>query len=157
MRDMAQLSAKRFEQLRVALFALTILFCLQGLSWMVIGSFDPFGFYDGLLAQWLFGTSELPAAAEATLAFALIPFGATDAAYFALSALVIHHGFGRRERWAWNAVAGSFALWFVTDTGLCLVHGAVFNIVVVNVPCAVFYGIPLLLIRRGFTASAESA
>lgn len=31
-------------------------------------------------------------------------------------ALVVHHAVRRRERWAWNQVAPSLAVWFTLDT-----------------------------------------
>lgn len=60
---------------------------------MIIGSFDPFGFYDYWMARWLFGADQLTDEARRTFAFVLIPFGATTAGYFALVFLVVKNAF----------------------------------------------------------------
>lgn len=109
------------------------LLALQGLSWMFMGSLEPTGWYDSLLAGSQLGQDVLPADAVATMRFVLVPFGATDAAYFVLVAGIAW--FGVRETWAWAAVTGSFALWWIADTGGCIWLGAWFNIGIVNLPC----------------------
>jgi len=135
---------------RKVLLALSALFTLQGFSWMWMGSFDPFGIYNGLLAQHLWNTEVMPAAAEDAFAFAMIPFGATDGAMFLMMFLVIWHGFPAKLMWSWNVIGVGFLVWFLTDTAMCALHGAWFNILIVNLPCFVLYGTPLLLARREF-------
>ncbi|MBX2800000.1 MAG: hypothetical protein KTR31_20130 [Myxococcales bacterium] len=123
---------------RTVVLVLCGLFSAQGLSWVVLGSLEPTGFYDGLLASSQLGTEALSPDAIATMRFLLVPFGATDAAYFALAGLLAYHAF--HERWAWRAVAVSFALWFVVDTAGCAWLGAWFNVGVVNLPCLALFG-----------------
>lgn len=131
---------------RTLMIVLCVVFSVQGLSWVVLGSLEPTGWYDGLLATSQLGSSELSADARATMRFLLVPFGATDAAYFALAGWVVAHAF--HERWAWSAVAASFVLWFTVDTAGCAWLGAWFNVVVVNVPCLVMFGGALIAWRR---------
>jgi hypothetical protein len=54
----------------------------------------------------------------------------------------------RRERWAYTAVFTAVLVWFGLDTAASLRHGAWFNVVIVNVPCLILLGIPLLEIWR---------
>lgn len=139
-----------FERWTRVLVVLSAVLSVQGLSWMVIGSFEPFGVYDRHMAQALFGAEALSEDAARAFAFALVPFGATDAAYFALAGAVIHHAFPRREAWAYRAVVGSFGLWFAADTVGSLLVGAAFNVLWVNLPCVVIFGVPLWIVRSGF-------
>ncbi len=107
---------------------------LQGLSWVLIGSFDPMGLYDGFWARELFSTAELPPDAAAARDFLMILFGATDAAYFVLFAMVLGNGWRTRQAWTTRALMVSFLTWFGLDTVFCLLRGAAFNVVIVNVP-----------------------
>ena len=43
---------------------LVLALALQGLGWALIGSFDPFGIWDGLAARALYGEAQLPAEAR---------------------------------------------------------------------------------------------
>ena len=133
------------------LLVICAMFAVQSVSWMIIGSFDPFGFYDYWMAHSLFGTDKLTEEARKTFAFVLIPFGATTAAYFALVFLVVKNAFPKRERWAYRAVIATILIWFSLDTLFCLWAKAYFNILIVNIPCIVFGGIPLIALRGQFT------
>ena len=111
-----------------------VLFCLQGLSWCVIGSLEPFGWYDSLMSNAILGLSELPADAQKIFQFILIPFGATDAAYFMLFYFVVEYPLKNKEKWAWNALVTCTFFWFAVDTVACLFYAAYFNILMVNIP-----------------------
>lgn len=127
----------------------SILFAVQALSWTLVGSFDPFGLWDGLAAD-AFHAGETPAAVARFRRFILGPFGATTAAYFVLFAAVARHPLRARERWAYWALAGSLGLWFTVDSLASVARGGLFNVLLVNVPCAVILGVPLLALRREF-------
>lgn len=129
---------------------LTLILVAQGISWTLIGSFDPFGIYDALLAQALFGTEALSEDASAVFRFALVPLGATDAAYFALAWFVVRHGIREGLGWAYRAFLVATLLWFVVDCAMSLAVGATFNVLVVNLPC-------LLLLAPAFWALRDLA
>ena len=141
---------KKFQFWRRFLLVLSVLFAIQAIFWMIIGSFDPFGFYEHWLARHLSDTNELTSEARRTFAFVMIPFGATTAAYFALVYLIVKHAFIKRECWAYRAVIVTFLIWFSLDTLFCLLTGAYFNILIVNIPCLIFMAIPLLALRPHF-------
>jgi hypothetical protein len=141
---------KAFDRWRRALLIITAVFAVLAIGWSVLGSFDPFGFYEGYMAQWLFGADSLPDPAKRAFAFALIPAGATTAAFFVLVHLIVHHAFTRREAWAYRAVVVAVLVWFVVDSALSALHGAWFNIAIANVPCLVVVGVPLVRLRPYF-------
>lgn len=126
------------------LFVLSISFAIQGLSWTLMGSFDPFGWYDQFAAEVLYESTLIPQEVEAFKSFIMVPFGATDAAYFVLMAFVIHFPLRQGERWAWTAIATATSLWFVWDTALSIWLGAWFNVWIVNVPCILMIGLGLM-------------
>ena len=136
------------------LLVASALFAAQAASWIVIGSFDPFGLYKGLLAHALFGGDGLSPEARTTFRFGVGLLGATTAAFFVLVFLIVRHAFSRREPWSHRAVVAGVAVWFVLDSGFSLAVGAVFNVVLVNVPCLIILAIPLLATAREF-ARAE--
>lgn len=135
------------------LVAASLLFALQALTWVLLGSFDPFGVWDALAASALF-EGRTPAAVERFRRFVLGPFGATTAAYFALFAAVARYPFRARERWAFLALSGSLGLWFTVDSLASLARGGLFNVLLVNVPCAAALGLPLWRLRSAFGGAA---
>ncbi|MCB1325713.1 MAG: hypothetical protein H7A21_13690 [Spirochaetales bacterium] len=127
----------QFDRVCWLCFGLGLLFALQGLSWVLLGAFDPFGFYETLLARSLFGVESLSPEARRVFAFALIPFGATDCAYFLLFTWVVHEPVRRMDFRASRALLVSLLVWFAIDSGACLLHEVYFNILIVNLPCLV--------------------
>ena len=137
------------------LVAASLLFAAQALGWVVLGSFDPFGVWDGLAADAFHG-GHTPPAVEEFRRFLLGPFGATTAGYFVLFAAVARYPFRAREPWALVALSGSLALWFTVDSLASLARGGLFNVVLVNVPCALILGLPLWRLRPLFGARDRS-
>lgn len=133
----------------------SLLFAAQALGWVMLGSFDPFGLWDGLPASALFD-GRTPAEVERFRRFLLGPFGATTAAYFVLFATVARYPFRAREPWAFAALAGSLAVWFVVDSAASLARGGLFNVLLVNVPCAAILGLPLWRLRSTFGSGVRS-
>jgi len=137
---------EHLERWRRRLVALCMLFALVGASWVVLGTLDPFGVYDRLLGQALFHADGLGPLAAPVFRFAMGLLGAVTAACFVLMAFVVEHAFP--ARWAYRAVWLSLGTWFVLDSAMSLYVGAAFNVWLVNVPCLLALGIPLLLLRR---------
>jgi len=73
-------------------------------------------------------------------------WGATAAGWGLVVAFVAHHAIGRRQRWAWWALALGVSFWFVLDTAISLVHGVAFN-VLFNVVVAGLVAAPLVATR----------
>ena len=85
--------------------------------------------------------------AQALRRFMMAPLGATIAGSYLLQAFIVAYPFRQGKPWAWYAILASTLLWFVVDSGMSLVHGAYFNIFMINLfPLAIF-GIPLFATR----------
>ena len=63
---------------------------------------------------------------------------------------IMRHAFHKKEKWAWNAIAVSLALWFFLDTGASLWWGVTAN-VILNSAILVAFAVPLFATRRHFT------
>ena len=126
------------------LLIVTILLAVQGVSWMIIGSFEPLGIYDAKLARVLLDSDTLPADAKATFGYAVALLGATDAAFFLLAAIIVRIPFTRKETWAHLALSFSILTWFLLDCVFSISVGAWFNVLIVNIPCLLLIGIPLV-------------
>ena len=130
------------------LFGASVVFAMQAASWALIGSFDPFGFYESYAASALWGSSALPDDARRMFAFAVIPLGATTCGFFVIVAMITREALARRERWAYRAVSAGIVTWFVLDTAFSAAHGAWFNIWIVNLPSFLVLATPLIGMRR---------
>lgn len=88
---------------------------------------------EGLSAAHFGGQTIPPATSEAALVF-FGPIGGAVLGQFVLLAMIARHAIPRGEPWAWKACAASIGAWFLIDTGWDLVHGGLFNVLMVNVP-----------------------
>ena len=148
--EIQRAEVRGFAFWRAYLLVASALFGLQGISWVLFGSFDPFGLYTGLMAQAFWGSTALTAEAQTTWGFAVGPLGATTAGYFLLIHMLVRYAFPRGEWWSYMAVVGAVLVWFGLDTAASLLHGAWFNVLLVNIPCLVLLGVPLFALRRAF-------
>ena len=141
-------NSAKYEFWRRWLVGASIVFILQSAGWAIFGALDPFGFYDRHAATSLFGTEELPPAAQKLQTFILGPFGATTAGFFVLVYFLARYPLAQREPWSLRAIIAGVLTWFFLDTGLCLFRSAFFNIWIVNLPCMAILGPPLWFLSR---------
>lgn len=145
-----------FEFWRRYLLVVSALFALQGASWVLMGSFDPFGFYTGLMARSFWGTETLTLEAQKVVSFTVGPLGATVAGYFLMVHMLARFALARREAWAYWTIVGALLLWFILDSAASLFHGMLANVLIVNIPCLIIMGLPLLALRRAFPLKRTS-
>lgn len=129
--------------------------------WLLLASlfFTAFGVvaaiapHSGLFGIWIseidraFFANDISPEATAMRAFLMGPLGGTIAGSYLLQAFVVAVPFKAREPWAWHAILWSTLLWFVVDSGVSAVHGAYFNIYLINLMPLVIFGIPLFATR----------
>lgn len=93
---------------------------------------------------WFHGT--LSAEAWTWLRFTYALIGATFLGHFLMLALALRHAAG--QRWVLDAVASSMLAWFVFDASASALHGAWFNVWMIDVPSLVAVAIPWWLAAR---------
>ena len=98
----------------------------------------------------LYGTATLPPEVQQFQGFILGPFGATTVGYSILRYALVRYPLARRGQWAYVAIVSAVGTWFVLDTVMSLCHGALFNALIVNIPCVLALGIPLWGSRKDF-------
>jgi len=107
----------------------------------------------GLFDVWIgqvdrtFFAGSIPPDARALRGFLMGPLGGTIAGSYAMQVFVVAIPFKRRERWAWHAILWPMLLWFAVDSFVSALHGAWFNIVLINLMPVVTFGIPLFATR----------
>ena len=117
--------------------------------WAIYGSFDPFGIYDHAFANAFWNNDQLSEDVIRTKRFLLGPLGATSAAYFLLQFFIVKHALAKKEIWAYEALCYGFILWFLIDSLVCLYHGALFNVLLANLPCLILM-LPLFFMKKHF-------
>ena len=132
--------------------AVSLVMTLQGVGWAVGGSFDPLGWWDGLLAQALFERPALTEEEAAVKRFALVLLGATDAGFFFLAALFAWRAERAGEVYTIGSISAALALWFLVDSVFSVLAGGAFNALVVNVPA----GLGLSVLLFGWWRAARS-
>ena len=136
-----------FRRWQKALVIASALFAFLG----VLTALWPFGIvfapWTGAIADTFFGGAWTPEAREYHR-FVMGPLGATMAGYFVVQTAIAAIPFGRRERWAWHTMVWGLATWFTLDTGLSLLHGAAFNVWMINLPAVLILGVILYATHR---------
>jgi cysteine dioxygenase len=131
------------------------LFALQAASWCFLGSFDPFGWWDGQAARVFAGPVLEPGLAQCLAPAELAAFqrfwvglvGTSTAAYFFMQGLLAKFALKPGNAWGWWILLGSISTWFVADSAVSIRSGAWFNVWMVNLPCFVLHAIPLAALR----------
>ncbi|MBD0278360.1 MAG: hypothetical protein ICV51_08745 [Flavisolibacter sp.] len=130
--------------------AISLLFAFLGILWSVLGSFDPFGWYEKAFAQRFWNADILPKDAKTAFRFILGPFGATSAGYFILQYFIAQYAYARRQMWGYQAIVTAFFVWLFLDTTMCLIHKGYFNILFANLP-SLLAMLPVFFTKRYFT------
>lgn len=104
------------------------------------------------VASAFYGGTE-PDAAAHFRSFMMGPLGGTIAGSYLLQAFVAAIPFARREPWAWWASLSAMLLWFGVDSSLSILHGAAFNVWMINLMPLVAFLPPLITTRRAFASS----
>ncbi len=145
---------RKFRFYRGWLMLAAAIFTLQGIVWVLLGSFDPLGLWDQLMFDSLFAGKQ-DAEVVRFRRFILGPFGATLAGYFVMVFCLAKYAFPQRQPWAYYTVVSAVLTWFLVDCCASFYHGAYFNILLVNLPCITILGIPLWGLRRYFGRAAS--
>jgi len=96
---------------------------------------------------------DIPAGVVSFQSFIYGVLGATVSGWGLCMAFLVAHPFKARERWAWNCLAASMAVWFVADTALSALHHVTFN-VLFNAVLLLLIGLPLAFTRKYFFRAA---
>ena len=121
-----------------------------GVAVATAGDSALFGAWNAGVAE-VFGNGDAldPAAAELK-SFLLGPLGGTILGSYVLCGFVAAIPFARRERWAWVAITASLLSWFVLDSTISVLHGAWFNVYLINVVTLLGQGLPLAMTAPEF-------
>jgi hypothetical protein len=82
--------------------------------------------------------------ARAMRGFLMGPLGGTIAGSYLMQTFIVAGPFKRRERWAWHALLWPMLLWFCVDSTVSALHGAYFNIYLINLVPVLVFGVPLI-------------
>jgi hypothetical protein len=139
------------------LLAACVLFGVQGVWSAFTSSPDPFGIWNDRIANTFGENGSLSNESMAVKSFLHGPLGGTLAGYFVMAFFLVYHGFPARTRWTYHAVIAGLLVWFVIDSTVSCLHGAFFNVAMVNIPALVLLGLPLVMLRKAFYAATSSS
>ena len=105
-----------------------------------------FEFLNQKIAEVFFLSPEMVMDMASLQSWMIGVIGATTAGWGLTLMYLIFVPLKRKEKWAWNAITISLALWFVLDTWISTHYGAKFN-VILNIAFAMQFFAPLLFIR----------
>lgn len=76
--------------------------------------------------------------------------GATIAGFQILIVFIAKFPFKKKEKWAYQAMWSGISVWFITDCCLSFYHGAIHNILLVNLFSFIMMTLPLIFTRKYF-------
>lgn len=85
------------------------------------------------LKNWLFGI-----------------IGATIAGFHLLVIMISENAFKLKQKWAYDAVLYSMVLWFTIDSSISIYYGALYNVLLINLPALFMICLPLVMTKRDF-------
>lgn len=144
-----------FNFWRLWLFYGSIFFSAFGVVVATLGDSFLFALWSSRAAAHFFEADAFSEPVNEFRLFLFGPIGGTIAGSYVLQAFVAHIPFRRKERWAWNASVFALLAWFVTDSTVSALHGAYFNIYLINIVALVGIGLPLLMTRKEFSQPAN--
>lgn len=130
------------------LLAASIFFAFFGIAVAVLGTLPPASLWESWIAEALVGRP-FNSGESALYDFMRGPLGGTMAGYYVLQTAIVAVPLRRSETWAWWAVMGGVCVWFVVDSAVSIAHGALFNVVRVNLIALVVTVVPLLVLGVG--------
>ncbi len=99
----------------------------------------------------VFGNNgQLSAQANEVKHFMAGPLGGTILGSYILCFFVARYPFAERKTWAWKAIAISLLAWFILDSTISTMHGAYFNVYLINLFTLFVQGLPLIMLRKYF-------
>jgi len=98
----------------------------------------------------VFFEGRIPPQARAMRGFLMGPLGGTIAGSYLMQTFIVAVPFKRRESWAWHAMVWPMLLWFCVDSTVSALHGAYFNIYLINLVPLLVFGVPLVATRSMF-------
>jgi hypothetical protein len=134
------------------LFVFSLVVIVFGMGMALLNRTPLFGVFDRQVDPVFWGANLPPSGVNEFQGWVYGVLGATMAGWGVLLAFVVQASFRKRERWAWNAVILSLALWYLTDTFLSLRSGVAFN-AVFNTAILVLAALPLFFTRREFLSA----
>jgi hypothetical protein len=137
-------SEKRFLFWQRWLFYSSLLFACFGVVLALHGDNPVFEPYNRLLALIFWDQPVFPDEANNFRAFALGPLGGTIACCYILLAFIARFPFRNKERWARNAIAVAFGVWFILDSAICIYYGVYVQVFVVNLFSLLQKALPLM-------------
>lgn len=106
--------------------------------------------FDGLINPVFWKDGAMPNNIHAFKAFIYGVLGASMAGWGILFAFIVYYPFQQKERWAWNALAAGFTLWFIFGMYVSLRAGVYAN-VIGDIAFFVMVMMPLFFTRKEFT------
>jgi hypothetical protein len=143
---------KRFLFWQRWLFIFSLIVIIFGLGMALLNRTPFFAVFDSQVNPVFWGSNPLPTGVNEFLGWVYGVLGATMAGWGVFLAFVARFPFRNRERWAWNALLMGLSLWYLTDTGLSLYFGVVFN-AIFNTAIFILAMLPLFFTRQEFLSS----
>jgi len=109
-----------FEFWQRWLVSISLLIVVFGVMMAVLGGTAAFDIVDNQVNTVYWDVEHLDSDTEEFQQWVYGVMGATMAGWGVMMSLVARVPFQRKERWAWNAIAYSVALWFVIDSYVSL-------------------------------------
>lgn len=132
------------------LFYSSLLIALMGVVFAIKGDWVVFAHYDHAIARIFWQTNEIPADVKNFRLFVAGPLGGTITCCYLLLAYLARYPFGRKEKWARNAILVAFSIWCLIDSYICYRFEVYFQIYLINALSVLQKALPLIFTWRAF-------
>lgn len=125
------------------LIAVSIFITIFGAVMALLNTTVVFVFFNAQINPVFWGSSPVPAPAQAFQAWVYGAWGATVMGWGITMLFIAWFAFRQKQHWAWYCVLVSVILWYLLDTGISFWFGVMIN-VVLNTTILILVIIPLI-------------
>lgn len=142
--------AKKFEFWQKFLTYANVMTLFVGIFVAFAGNSFLFEIHNNYTQDLFFEGKELPENALFFKNWLFGIIGATTVGFHLMMIAISENAFKKKEKWAYYTLCLGLLSWFLIDSSISAYYGAIYNLVLINLPALIIIGIPLLATRKEF-------
>lgn len=123
---------------------------LMGFLVAFAGNSLVFDYHNSFTREVFFHNDQLPPETQNLKDWLFGIIGGTIVGFHTLMIMISENSFKKKEKWAYRAMWYGLLSWFIIDSSLSIYHGALYNVLLINIVALVSIGLPLIMTRKEF-------
>ena len=144
------MNEKQFNFWQKSLTYANVITCIVGLLVAFFGNSIFFEIHNDYSKEVFFNSNEMTPEILQFKNFLFGIIGGSIVGFHILMILISENSFKKKEKWAYYAMWLGLLSWFCIDSSLSIYWGALYNVLLINIPALIVIGLPLVMTRKAF-------